>query len=165
MLARIIAAMPPRRYAMLETQLLAEWLTTLPASFLTKTHINVGAQALQSNLSQVQMARLRAFSAWNDWADARVFAGSEVWLVEAKIVSTANAYGQLISYLDEYPASLDYLQFRGYPVTGIVLCAFRLARVANLFFRYNIRTILFTPSWAGDSLVQKVFGGQAPATL
>lgn len=149
---------------MLETQLLAEWLTTLPPSFQSKTHVNVGAQALQSNLSAAQMAQLRAFSAWNDWVDARVYAGFEVWLVEAKIVSTANAYGQIISYRDQYPASLDYLPFRGMPVIGIVLCAFRLPRVAQLFEQYGIRTIMFTPAWAGDSLVQKVFGGQPPAS-
>lgn len=155
--------MAARRYAMLETQLLAEWLTSLPASFKTKTHVNVGAQALLSNLDAVQMARLRAFSAWNDWADARIFDGGGVTLVEAKIVGTANGYGQILSYLDQYPASLDYLAFRGFPVTGAVLCAFSLPRNVSLFSRYGIRTIVFTPSWAPNSLVQKIFGGQVPA--
>jgi hypothetical protein len=67
----------------------------------------------------------------------------------------------LINYLDEYPASLDYAQFLPAPVAGIVLCAFRLPRVAHLFARINIRTIVFSPSWAADSLVTKVFGSQA----
>jgi hypothetical protein len=155
--------MAARRYAMLETQLLAEWLTTLPVSFRTKTHVNVGAQALQSNLTPTQIAQLRQFSAWNDWVDARVFTGSEVWLVEAKIVGTANGYGQLLSYLDQYPASLDYLQFRGYPIIGILLAAFKLPRVSNLFFRYNVRTVIYSPVWSGDSLTQKIFGGSAPS--
>jgi hypothetical protein len=155
----MLCAMGERDNKQMETQLLAEWLTSLPPSFRSKTHVNVGAQALQSNLSTQQMARLRAFAAWNDWADARVWTGAEVWLVEAKIVSTAGAYGQLLSYLDEYPASLDYHQFSPAPVVGIVLCAFRLARVANLFGRSGIRTITYSPHWSAETLVGKLFNG------
>lgn len=142
----------------LETQLLAEWWATLPASWPNKTHVNVGSQQLQYQGAPLTPARQRAFGVWNDWADMRLFTGSEIWLVEAKIVNTGAAYGQLLDYLNEYPSSADYQQFPVVNVVGIVVCAYQRSRTAALFSGYGIRTIVFTPSWAGETLANKVFG-------
>lgn len=144
--------------AQLETQLLAEWLTQSGWAARSKTHVNVGAQTLQYLGQPLTPARQKAFGVWNDWCDARVFTGAEVWLIEAKIVNTGAAYGQLLDYMDEYPTSLDYVAYRPAPITGIVLCAYDRTRTAVLFQKYNIRTIVYTPSWAADTLAAKVFG-------
>lgn len=145
--------------AQLEIQLLAEWWSTLPPSWPNKTHVNVGAQALDYNGAPLTPARQRAFGVWNDWADMRISTGAEVWLIEGKIVGTGAAYGQLLDYLNEYPSSADYQQFYPQPIVGIVVCAYKRDRTANLFAGFGIRTIMFTPSWAGDSLQNKVFAG------
>jgi hypothetical protein len=142
-----------------ETQLLAEWWATLPRGWKNKTHVNVGASQLFYQGQPLSAARQRAFGVWNDWADMRIFTGVEVWLVEAKIVNTGSAYGQLMDYRDEYPASDDYQQFAGAPIVPIVVCAYERRRTAGLFERMGIRTIVFTPSWAADTLVNKVFNG------
>lgn len=151
-----------RDNAQLETQLLAEWWLTLPRSWRNKTHVDVGRALLDYNGQPLTPARQRAFGVWNDWADMRIFTGAEVWIVEAKLVGVGGAYGQVLDYLDEYPASTDYQQFMPAPVVGVVLCAFERARTAALFARYGIRTVLFTPSWAGNSLASKVFGSSVP---
>lgn len=142
-----------------ETQLLAEWWRTLPAFWQNKTHVNVGASPLIYNGAPLSPARQRAFGVWNDWADLRLFTGAEVWLVEGKIVNTGSAYGQLLDYLDEYPASDDYKQFAPAPIVGVVVCAFERGRTAGIFNRFGIRTIVFTPSWAANTLAEKVFSG------
>lgn len=152
-----------RDNAQLETQLLAEWWATLPPSWPNKTHVNVGAAALDYNGQPLSPARQRAFGVWNDWADMRIATGAEVWLIEGKIIGTGGGYGQLLDYLDEYPTSLDYRQFVGQPIVGILVCAFKRDRTAQLFARMGIRTIVFTPSWAGDSLANKVYGGMTGA--
>lgn len=141
-----------------ETQLLAEWLATVMVGSQSKTHVRVGAQTLQYNGAPLSPAMMNAFSVWSDWADARVFTGNEVWLVEAKIVGTADGYGQLLDYVDQYPSSADYQQFPGRPVVGILLCAYGKPRTARLFAQYGIRTMVWTPTWASKSLSTKIFG-------
>jgi len=143
--------------AQLETQLLAEWLQATGWGLRSKTHVSVGAATLDYLGQRLSPARQKAFGVWNDWCDARIFTGSEVWLVEAKIVNTGGAYGQVIDYLDEYPNSLDYATFRPAPITGIVLCAFERMRTSQVFRRQGIRTIVYTPTWAGETLSTKIF--------
>ena len=141
----------------LETQLLGEWLATLPRGWPNLTHVNVGAQVLQYRGQPLSPAQQRAFGVWNDWADARVFTGVEVLIVEAKIVGKGGGYGQLLDYVNEYPSSADYLEFRPRPIVPVLLCAYGLARTSALFAGLGVRTIVYTPSWAGNSLATKVF--------
>lgn len=141
----------------LEVQLLAEWWASLPRSWQNKTNVNVGAITLSYNGAVLSPARQRAFGVWNDRADMRIFNGLEVWIVEAKIVNVGSAYGQVLDYCDEYPSSSDYQPYFGMPIVPVVVCAFRRDRTAKIFESFGVRTILFTPSWAGDSLANKVF--------
>lgn len=141
-----------------EVQLLAEWLTTLPPSFKAKTHVNVGAATLQYNGERLTPAQQRMFGVWNDWADARVAAGLEVWIVEAKIVGIGTAYGQVLDYCDEYPSSLDAREFPSATVVPVVLCAFDRPRTSRYFARFGVRTVVFTPVWARLTLQNKIFG-------
>jgi hypothetical protein len=140
-----------------EMQLVAEWITTLPAAWKSKTHIKVGAQSLFYAGMQLTPAQAKAFSVWDDWADARIFTGAEVWLVEGKLVATGGAYGQLLDYLQEYPTSPDYAQFAPAPVIGVVLCQAERPRTASYFATLGIRTTVFQPSFDLASSLAKLF--------
>ena len=144
-----------------ETQLLMEWLLSLGKTMQWKTHVNVGAEILQYNGKALSPSQQKAFGVWNSWADARVFTGTEVLLVEAKIVATGTAYGEILDYLDQYASSTDYKQYSAYPVRGVVLAAYVKDRTRMLFSDYGIQTVIFTPVWAGDTLANKVFSGIA----
>jgi len=98
----------------------------------------------------------RAFNVWSLWCDLRVFTGSEVWIVEGAIVGRAAKYGQAMQYADVYPKSEDAAQFPNAPIVPVVLCAFEIVSAANFFSRFGVRTILWTPAWAGESLSNKV---------
>lgn len=141
-----------------EVQLLAEWITTLPPFFKTKTHVRVGQETLVFNGQQLTAARSRAMLAWSDWADARIFTGSEVWIVEAKLVSTATAYGQVLDYCDEYKACDDYKQFLPAPIVPVVLAAALKQRTANFFAPLGVRTVIFAPTWSLHSIATKIVG-------
>lgn len=141
-----------------EVQLLAEWLTQAPAHWKSKTNIPVGKQSLIYNGVTVATSRARAFEVWSDRADARVFTGTEVWIVEAKLVGVGGAYGQVMDYMDEYPESEDYQQFAGYPIFGVVLVAAERRRTASLFLQHGVRTIVFTPSWSLRKIGTKLYG-------
>lgn len=141
-----------------ETQLLAEWLTQFAAGAPSKTHVFVGDQTLVFQGVPMNPARFKAFEVWSDWADARIVWPHEVWLVEAKIVGTAGAYGQIIDYLGQYPYSADYVPYRTKPVVGVVLCAYERPRTAQRFASFGIRTIVHTPTWAERTLAGKIQG-------
>jgi hypothetical protein len=130
-----------------EAALLADWLGGLPPTWASKTHVRVGQTPLFYQGTPLPFDLSKLAQNWADWADARVFTGSEVWIVEAKIVGTAGAYGQIIDYLDEYPLSDDARQFVGVPLVGVVLCQASKPRTAALFGRYGIRTIVHQPNF------------------
>jgi len=111
-----VAVLGIRDNAQLEVQLIAEWWATLPRSWPNKTNVNVGGITLSYNGQVLSPARQRAFGAWNDRADMRIFTGSEVWLVEGKLVNVGGGYGQVLDYCDEYPYSADYQPFYGMPI-------------------------------------------------
>jgi hypothetical protein len=140
-----------------EMTLLAEWLGTLPATWKSKTHVNAGAQVLQYHGQALTPAQQKAFGVWNDWVDARVYTGSEVWIVEAKIVATGAAYGQLLDYLNQYRSSADYQKFAPAPIVGVVVCQAARGATTNLFAQYGIRTIIFSPSFSLASGLMKLF--------
>jgi hypothetical protein len=142
-----------------EMQLVAEWLATLPAAYKSKTHVNVGKQELFYAGQRLTPAQSAAFGVWNDWADARVYTGFEVQLIEAKRVGIGAAYGQLLDYLDEYRDSFDYQQFAPAPVRGIVLCMAERPRSAALFRNYGIETIVFQPTFPLATALAKLFPG------
>lgn len=141
-----------------ETQLLAEWITTLPPGYKSKTHVRVGRQALVYNGVEVSIERARAFEVWSDWVDARIFTGFEVWLIEAKIVGLASAYGQLMDYGNQYPESTDYKQFAGAPIRSMVLCAYEKPRTRQFFAGFGIDTVIYSPAWARHTLANKIVG-------
>ena len=142
-----------------ETQLVMEWLLSLGKGVQWKTNVPVGAEILQYNGKPLTPAMKRAFGVWHSKCDARVYTGSEVLIVEGKIIGTGTAYGEVMDYLDQYPTSTDYKDFRPAPIRGVVVAAYVKDRTRMLFSNYNIQTIIFTPSWAADTLSNKVFSG------
>lgn len=146
----------------LEAQLLAEWRETLPAAWQSKTHVHVGAIELLPQFKNFAPGTLRAIANWNDWADMRIFTGSELWLIEATIVNTGKKYGQLIEYRDQYPTSSDANKFPQVPIVPVLLTAFERPRSTRFWTPFGIRTVVFTPAWAPRSLAEKVLNpGQA----
>jgi hypothetical protein len=141
-----------------EIQLLAEWLTQLPPFFKSKTHVRVGQETLVYNGQTLTPALTAALLVWSDWADARVYTGSEVWIVEAKLVGTADGYGQVLSYCSEYPTSADYRQFYPAPIVPVVLAAARKEKTASYFAQFGVRTVIFAPSWSLRSIASKIVG-------
>lgn len=141
-----------------ETQLLAEWLTSLPPYMKSKTHIRTGQETIVWDGGPLPANMARATLVWSDWADARVFTGSEVWIVEACLVATAGKYGQVLEYADEYRDSADYKEFWPFPIVGVVLAAGDKPKTRARFARFGIRTIIFAPSWSLRSIATKIVG-------
>ena len=160
----------PHVNAQREISLLAQWLSTLNPIYKQKTHVKVGADPLVYAGVRLTPAQQRAFGVWSDWADARVVTPSEVWIVEAKLVATGAAYGQVIDYLNQYGDGDDYRQFKPRQIVGIVVCQAVTGRTERLFRAMGIRTIIFQPSFDLAQSLGKIFpaaqilGGSATAS-
>jgi hypothetical protein len=141
-----------------ETQLLAEWLTRSAAGVPAKTHVFVGEQTLLWNGAAPSPNIQRALGVWSDWADCRLVYPSEVWLVEAKIVGTSCAYGQVLDYARQYAMSADYQPFYPRQIVAVVLTAYERPGTAAFYATFGVRTIVFTPTWASASLAYKIQG-------
>lgn len=146
-----------------ERELVAEWITTLPATWKSKTQVKVGADPLFYGGKRLTPAQSRANGVWSDWADARIVTQSEVWIVEGKLIALAAAYGQVIDYLDQYPTSDDYKQFAPLPIVGVVVAQATRPRLSELFARWGIRTIQFTPRWSLADSLDRIFPGNQVA--
>lgn len=151
--------MGKQQNAQREVALLAEWLAAQPPGFKSKTNIRVGVDTLIYGGPRLSPAVARAFAVWSDRVDARVFTGREVWLVEAKLVATAGAYGQVLDYANQYPYSDDYRQFSPSPIVPVVVAQATRARTALLFAQYGVRTVQFTPSFDLEQSLGKLFQG------
>jgi hypothetical protein len=140
-----------------EMQLIAEWLMTLPSVYQSKTRVNVGAQELFYAGMALTPAQSKAFGVWNDWVDARVFTGTQVWIVEGKLVATGSAYGQVLDYVSQYPSSLDYQQFAPAPIVPMVVTMASRPRTSALFAGMGVQTIVFAPSFPLAQALAKLF--------
>jgi hypothetical protein len=140
-----------------EMQLVAEYAASLPATWKSKTHVNVGAQLLRYAGVELTPAQSRAFGVWNDWCDLRVFTGAEVWIVEGKLVATGCAYGQVLDYVQQYPASADYQQFAPARVVPVVLTMAARPRTSSYFLTLGVNTVIFTPSFPLSLALEKLF--------
>ena len=140
-----------------EAQLVAEWLATLPRTWKTKTHVNVGKQTLFYAGVALTPAQSRAFGVWNSWCDARVFTGSQVWIVEGKLVAIGTAYGEVLDYVNEYPESEDYQQFAPAPIVPMVVTMASRPRTATLFAGMGVQTVVFAPLFPLAQALEKLF--------
>ena len=140
-----------------EIQLLAEWLQTLSPAWQTITRVKVGAQVLQYAGQPLSLAQQRAFGVWSDYADARIATPAEVWIVEAKLVGLGTAYGQVLDYVNQYPASADYAQFAPRPIVPVVLTMAQRPRTAALFALQGVRTVVYQPSFLFSQALSKLF--------
>jgi hypothetical protein len=143
-----------------EIQLVAEWLSTLPAAWQSKTHVKVGSDPLFYAGMRLTPAQQRAFGVWQDWCDARVVTPTEVWIVEGKLVATGGAYGQVLDYVDQYKSGDDYRAFAPRAIVPVVLCQAERGRTARLFAAMGVRTIVYAPSWSLASSLARIFPAQ-----
>lgn len=87
-----------------ETVLLNEWLNEFHRSDIQLKRVRLG---LASNPEEAQLLKLGM-----KWADAVVFTGSEVLLIEAKLLPNASALGQLALYTKLFDVTPELSKWR-----------------------------------------------------
>lgn len=140
-----------------EQSLLGEWLATLPVTWKTKTHVRVGRQTLIYAGMPLTPKQSAMFGLWSSWADARVYNGFEVWIVESKLVGVGTAYGEVLDYVQQYPQSEDYAAFAPAPIVPVVLTLAQRPQTVGYFATLGVRTISFAPSFDFAEALAKLF--------
>lgn len=148
-----------------EMALVAEWLQTLPSTYVKTTHVKVGEQLLVYQGQQLTPAQAQRFASWSTWADARVVTPTQVWIVEGKLVASGAAYGQVLDYANDYPLSADARLWPGKAVVPIVVCQAMRPRTMAYFATLGVQTIVFQPSFDLAASLQKLFSGSQILSL
>ena|SRR5216684_2759349 len=152
--------MPSRVYTQRERRLLSEWLALYKAGAriivnprLGSAPIRTAAPAGSANPSQIQQNAMM-------YADAVVIYPDRAELYEAKIFLDGRAIGQLLEYQVALPASPDFIEWRGLPLTLHVVAATARATTLTLCDRLRIAVHLYTPGWVVENFAAW-FGAQS----
>ncbi len=92
------------------------------------------------------------FSAWRRWADALVFTGDEVIIVEGKIRPDVGVIGQLELYMKLVPKTAELRDLLTRPLVALLVTAVDDPALAELCRDKNFRYATFRPDWVDDYL-------------
>lgn len=84
---------------------------------------------------------------WRRWADAIVFDGRKLILIEAAIRPDPGYISKLELYADLIPETPELMQYAGWPVVKLLVYAIEDPAVLRLAKRHGVRTAKYVPSW------------------
>jgi len=131
-----------RKYFPKESRLVYEWLQKNYPRCLQWRRVRLGPIPKGDIFYQVVRR----------WADAVVFCGDKVIIVEAKIKADAGALGQLELYRELFPKTPEFSQLKDYPIELVFLTAFRDPQLEKLAKKKGIRYVVYCPKWLKEAL-------------
>ena len=127
-----------------ESRLLNEWLKEAHPQSLQWKRVRVGPP-LTGHENPV-------YSVLNRWADAVIFEGGEVFIIEAKLKAAPGAIGQLKLYGKLFPGTPEFSELKDKPLRLVLLAGITDQAVKALCKDEGIEYIVYTPPWVKDWL-------------
>ena len=88
------------------------------------------------------------------WADAVVYDGINVYIIEAKMRANAGAIGQLEHYAELFPMTHEFKLYKCKPVKLILLSAILDVDITAQAQAHGIDPVLFSPDWAKEYFIK-----------
>jgi hypothetical protein len=134
-------------------RLVAEWLQTHRAEYWYQQRVRLGPLPNDTNAGGLSDAEQRlVHNAFARWADAIVELPDRTEVIEAKIVASPGAVGQLNLYAELLPQTPSLSHRRGFPVTKVLLYAVPDAMVLDMARRQGIMLAQYTAPWIDEYL-------------
>ena len=95
------------------------------------------------------------------WADAVVFDGAKVYIIEAKIRPKPEGVAQLELYTRLFPQTPEFYQLRDMPVVGIYLTALTDKGIKELCEEKGFRYVVYQPDFIKEYFLKK-YGYELP---
>lgn len=132
-----------------EAKFVNEWLMmTFPANLQWKrVRLGVLPDKKLGNLLKITLR----------WADAIVFDGETVFIIEAKLRSDLGALAQLEEYKVLFRDTPEFSLLKGSPVEMVLLLPYRWTDLVQAAVQRGIRVEIFRPDWLYESMGWKKF--------
>ena len=128
----------------LEARFLNEWLMMKFPTALRWKRVRVGPLP-DKKLGRLMMITLR-------WADAVVFDGKHVYIIEAKLKDDLGAISQLKNYVKLFPDTPEFQMLRDYPITPILLLPYPWPGLVKAAKAEGIQVEIFKPKWLYEEM-------------
>jgi hypothetical protein len=115
---------------MKESDMLNAWLWDKHRQDLQWRRVRLGVMP-SKEMARMYMTMLR-------WADAVIVSDGIVYIVEAKLRPDPGAIGQLELYRELFANTLEFSQYKNYPLRLILLCSMADLAVAELCSKKDI---------------------------
>lgn len=111
------------------------------------TRVRLGRSPSQLIRPDMAPEEVRMIGVWRRWADAIVFDGRKLILIEAAIRPDPGYISKLELYADLIPETPELMQYAGWPVVKLLVYAIEDPAVLKLAKRHGVRTAKYVPSW------------------
>lgn len=145
----------PRRRVQASTKLLHEWAEQQHWDGTPIYEARLGPTPLLAGSAEVTPEIAAMLRRANRYADLVGALNGELLVVEAKVILSPDAIGQLLAYLPLVESSPVRDKWPSMPIRGVILCAVDDPHVSNLALTHGIRVIVYQPPWIADYLASK----------
>jgi len=139
-----------RKYERREDRLIREFLAkNFPNAFVWK-RVRLGMTPKPEEHKWYQVIRR--------WADAVVYDGKKVYIIEAKLRAEPGAISQLELYGRLFPKTPEFSLIKNKPVELVLLTGWDDPEIRAMCEERGIRYEFFQPDWLKEYWVRKVYG-------
>ncbi|RLE76534.1 MAG: hypothetical protein DRJ44_03865 [Thermoprotei archaeon] len=139
-----------RVYERREDKLLKEFLQKYFPDWLTWKRVRLGPVPKPEEYKWYQVVRR--------WADAVVYNGEKVIIIEAKIRAEPGAISQLLLYDKLFPKTPEFRLLKDKPRELLLLVGFPDPEVDELAKEHGIKVAVFCPKWLKEWWIKKIRG-------
>ena len=138
-----------RVYERREAKLLNEFLEKYFPTAMTWKRVRLGPSPKPEEHKWYQVIRR--------WADAVVYDGKKVTIIEAKVKAEVGAIAQLELYKQLFPKTPEFSLLKKKPVELPLVVGWHDPEVENLCKQKNIKYVVFQPKWLKEYLTRMVY--------
>lgn len=148
---------------LIETRLLSEWLAVRYPERRVMQRVRVGSDHPSLEIPGLTPAEARMAMAWRRWCDALVFDNGQLLVVEATVFPKPGKISQLDLYMMLVPTTPELVEFRDWPLRGVLLCAIDDPVMRRLASDRGYTIELYHPPWVSSYLASLTPGMRAPS--
>ncbi len=135
-----------------ETRLLSEWIAANYSGERVIFQARLGITEPGGESGRLSPAERRMVGVFRRYADALILRRNEIVLIEACIKPAPGKIGELAIYSEAIPVTEELDEFRGLPVSPVLLCAFEDMFIRSVCGKFGIHFEVFAPAWVEDYL-------------
>jgi len=137
-----------RKYTLKEQRLLNEFLYNFYKNCPQWKRVRLGPAVLKGEEKLYQVLRR--------WADAVVFDGKQIIIIEVKWHPKPEGVGELLLYRSLFPQTPEFQMFKDYPIRAVYVTTRYDKAIEDLCKKNKIEFVVYAPEWVKTMLAEEV---------